>query len=76
MDDELNENTEVLDQLYPEIRAQFDKYVHEKGISPMSVFGVYLGIIGQEFSEHATKEEFDNFLKKMMEVEWQPKTVQ
>lgn len=71
----MNDTDEVLDQLYPEIRAQFDKFVYEKGISPMSVFGVYLGIMGQEFSEHASKEEFDNFLKKMMEVEWQPKSL-
>lgn len=72
----MNETEDVMDQLYPEIRAQFEKFVYEKGINPMSVFGVYLGIMGQEFSEHASKEEFDNFLKKMMEVEWQTKTVQ
>lgn len=71
----MNETDEVLEQLYPEIRAQFDKFVNEKGVNPMSIFGVYLGIMGQEFSEHASKEDFDNFLKKMMEVEWQPKSL-
>ena len=71
----MNETEDVMDQLYPEIRAQFEKFVYEKGINPMSVFGVYLGIMGQEFQEHASKEDFDNFLKKMMEVEWQPKSL-
>lgn len=72
----MNDNDELMEELYPEIRAQFEKFVYEKGINPMSVFGVYLGIMGQEFQEHASKEDFDNFLKKMMEVKWETKTVQ
>jgi hypothetical protein len=72
----MNDNDELMEELYPEIRAQFEKFVYEKGINPMSVFGVYLGIMGQEFQEHASKEDFDNFLTKMMEVKWQTKTVQ
>ena len=72
----MNETEDVMDQLYPEIRAQFEKFVYEKGINPMSVFGVYLGIMGQEFQEHASKEDFDAFLTKMMEVKWETKTVQ
>jgi hypothetical protein len=72
----MSETDELMEQLYPEIRAQFDKFVYTDGIHPMSVFGVYLGIMGQEFQEHASKEDFDNFLKKMMEVKWETKTVQ
>lgn len=69
----MNDNIEVLETLYPEIRAQFDKYVYEQGISPMAVFGIYLGIMAQEFKEHASKDEFDVFLTKMMEVTWEQK---
>ena len=65
---------QIFEDVYPEIRDQYDSFV-EKGISPMSIFGVYLGIMGQEFQAHASKEEFDNFLKRMMEIEWVERTV-
>jgi hypothetical protein len=58
------------EELYPRIRAMYDELVYKENISPMQVFGVFLGIIAQEFKENASKEEFDNFLTKMMAVEW------
>jgi hypothetical protein len=58
------------EELYPRIRALYDELVYKESNSPMQVFGVFLGIIAQEFKENASKEEFDAFLSKMMAVEW------
>jgi hypothetical protein len=58
------------EELYPRIRSLYDELVYKENNSPMQVFGVFLGIIAQEFKENASKEEFDAFLSKMMAVEW------
>lgn len=73
---ELNEKDadEIFEEIYPEIRMQYDDMV-EKGINPLAIFGIYLGIMGQEFQAHATKEDFDAFLKHMMDIQWSNKTI-
>lgn len=62
-------------ELYTRIRKEYDEIVYKDGTSPMSVFGVYLGIIAQEFKDHSSKQEFEEFLTKMMKVDWVEKTV-
>jgi hypothetical protein len=62
-------------ELYTRIRKEYDSMVYKEGTSPMSVFGVYLGIIAQEFKENSSKEEFERFLNQMMQVEWTEKVV-
>lgn len=71
---EENENAEF-EKLYTIIRGQFDELAFTEGINPMHIFGVYLGIMAQEFKEHATKEDFDKFLTHMLDVEWTERTV-
>lgn len=72
---EINQDAdEIFEEVYPEIRMQYDDLV-EKGISPMAIFGIYLGIIGQEFKAHGTKEDFDAFLQHMMDIQWSEKTI-
>jgi len=63
------------EELYPRIRSFYDELVYKENKNPMQVFGVFLGIMGQEFKEHASKEEFDEFLSKMMAIEWTEKVV-
>jgi thiamine phosphate synthase YjbQ (UPF0047 family) len=63
------------EELYPRIREFYDKIVYEEGNNPMHVFGVFLGIIAQEFKENSTKEDFDVFMKKILEIEWIERTV-
>jgi hypothetical protein len=63
------------EDLYPKIRALYDDLVYKENFNPMQVFGVFLGIMGQEFREHASKEDFDDFLKKMIDIEWNEKVV-
>lgn len=65
----MSEETDF-EELYPRVRNLYDEMVYKEGNSPMQVFGVFLGIMAQEFKEHATKEDFDAFLTKMMEIEW------
>lgn len=62
-------------ELYTRIRKDYDEMVYKDGTSPMSVFGVYLGIIAQEFKDNSSKEEFERFLKEMMKVDWPERTV-
>ena len=62
-------------EMYEQVRRIYDELVYKDGNSPMKVFGVFLGIIAQEFKENSTKEEFDRFLTEMMKIEWQNKTV-
>lgn len=74
--DKMNENDEVeFEKLYTTIRGQFDELAYKEGINPMHIFGVYLGIMAQEFKEHASKEDFDKFLTQMLDVEWTERTV-
>jgi chorismate mutase len=58
------------EEIYQRVRSLYDEIVFKEQVNPMQVFGVFLGIIAQEFKDHATKAEFDEFLKKMMDVEW------
>lgn len=58
------------EELYAKIRKQYDEMVYKDNVSPMSVFGIYLGIIAQEFRDNSSKEEFENFLSKMIKIEW------
>ena len=63
------------DELYPRIRAFYDKIVYEESNNPMHVFGIFLGIIAQEFKENATKEDFDKFMEQILKIEWIERTV-
>lgn len=58
------------EEVYQRVRSLYDEIVFKEQVNPMQVFGVFLGIIAQEFKDHATKAEFDEFLTKMMDVEW------
>lgn len=64
-----NEDKEF-DDLHAKIRNMYDELVYKDGNNPMQVFGVFLGIMAQEFKEFSNKENFDAFLTKMMEIEW------
>ena len=63
------------DELYPRIREFYDKIVYEESNNPMHVFGIFLGIIAQEFKENATKEDFDKFMEQILKIEWIERTV-
>ena len=66
---------DAFETLYPVIREMYDDLVYKQGNNPMQVFGVFMGIIGQEFKENATKEDFDKFLKSMIDIPWEERTV-
>ena len=62
------------DELHEKIRTLYDELVYKDSNNPMQVFGVFLGIMAQEFQEFSTKENFDAFLTKMMEIPWTKET--
>lgn len=66
---------DAFETLYPVIRELYDELVYKQGNNPMQVFGVFMGIIGQEFRENSTKEDFDNFLTSIINLPWEERTV-
>lgn len=67
---------EKFENAYKQAYALYRELIETNQATPMQVFGVFMGIIAQEFNEHSTKEEFDRYLKGMMEVDWNQETLQ
>jgi hypothetical protein len=64
------------EKIYPVIRSTYEDLVYKENISPMQIFGVFLGIIAQEFRQHSSKEKFDEFLETMKNHKWDERSVQ
>lgn len=54
---------------YPQVRSLYEEAVGH-GVSPMAMFGMMLGVIAQEFKQHASRDEFIDFLAEMSAVSW------
>jgi hypothetical protein len=72
----MSEQDDNFEKIYPLLRSMYEDLVYKDKVPPMQVFGVFLGIIAQEFKEHSTEEKFKEFLDVMKEQEWKKDVLQ
>lgn len=58
------------DEIYFIVRSVYEELIQKENITPMQVFGVFLGIIAQEFRDNSTQEKFKEFLDTMKNHDW------
>lgn len=58
------------EEMYVRVRSLYNEFTAREDISPMQVFGVFLGVIAQEFRDHSTQENFKEFLDTMKNQDW------
>jgi hemerythrin superfamily protein len=69
----MDKNFEVI---YQRVRSLYDEVISEGDVTPMEVFGVFLGVIAQEFRTNSTQEKFQEFLEVMRDHPWPEETMQ
>jgi hypothetical protein len=63
-------------EIYGKVRSLYEELIQEEDTTPMQVFGVFLGVIAQEFRDNSTQEKFKEFLEIMQNHEWPKENMQ